>query len=276
MNVLPVKTQLAQLAILDMYNATPNQGMRAIQELLQPWKGQIHWQVFDVRAKEELPSVEDFDLFISTGGPGDPLEGNGRWDRAYYELLDEIWLHNLQLAHKKYVFFICHSFQMACDHFGLANVTPRNQPSFGIFPVHKTPDGLKERLLEPLPNPFYAADFRNFQVIQPQLEVFEEQGATIVAMERLRDNPSMERAIMAVRFSDAMFGTQFHPEADPEGMLIHFSQPERKAHIMENYGEAIYNDMIAHLKDPDKISLTHQTIIPRFLAYSMQKIVQEK
>ena len=74
------------LAILDMYDGEPNQGMRCIHDLLGKFSDQINFREFDVRGKNELPEVADFDIFISTGGPGNPLEGDGNWDLRYFEL----------------------------------------------------------------------------------------------------------------------------------------------------------------------------------------------
>ncbi|TAE46914.1 MAG: GMP synthase [Bacteroidetes bacterium] len=263
-----------QAAILNMYNGIPNQGMRCIRELLDQYRQEIRWDEFDVRQKCEVPDYSDYDIYISSGGPGNPLEGDGKWDKAYYELLDQIWAHNQdpEQRRKKYVFFICHSFQMACHHFGLAEISRRKSASFGVLPVHKTELGKHDPLLLGLPDPFHVVESRDWQVIQPRLEVFEEHGAHIVSLEKIRDHVSFERAIMAVRFSFEVFGTQFHPEADAEGMLQHFSQPEKRLQVVENYGETKYQQMIDGLKDKDKISLTHRTIIPNFLRFAIKQL----
>ena len=71
---------------------------------------------------------------------------------------------------KKHVFFICHSFQMAMQHYGLAQVVRRKSKSFGTFPCHMTDAGAREKLFDGLPNPFHIADFRDWQVIQPNLK----------------------------------------------------------------------------------------------------------
>ncbi len=79
-----------------------------------------------------------------------------------------------------------------------------------------------------LPDPFYAVDSRDYQVVQPNLSLMEEQGFRLVALEKSRPQIELERAVMAVRFSEEFIGTQFHPEADPEGMLRYFSRPDKK------------------------------------------------
>jgi hypothetical protein len=52
------------------------------------------------------------------------------WDTKYYELIDALTKWNLENQLKKHVLFICHSFQMACKHFGLAEITKRNDTSW--------------------------------------------------------------------------------------------------------------------------------------------------
>lgn len=262
-------TPAARVAVLNMYNGIPNQGMRCIRELLDAESPWAEWEEFDVRVNGVTPDTS-FDIYLCSGGPGNPLEGDGVWDKQFYDLLDALWAHNLDPAQtrKKYVFFICHSFQMACQHFGLGEVARRRSTSFGVMEVHKTAAGMQEPILNGLPDPFYAVESRDWQVIQPRLAVFDEHGASIAALEKIRDHVAYERAIMAVRFSKEFFGTQFHPEADAQGMLVHFSQEDKRQQVIDLHGEAKYNQMIERLKDPDKIEMTHRTIIPNFLRES--------
>lgn len=264
-----------RLAILDMYENTPNQGMRCINDIVKRFEHVLDWQLFDVRGKAEVPGL-DFDLYISTGGPGSPHDGDGYWDAMYYNWLQETWEWNKVPGNpKKHAFFICHSFQMAVKHFGLAEVTLRNKMSFGTFRCHKTGLGLWEPLFDGLPNPFYVADFRNWQCIQPDLERIERMGAKIVALEKARPHVPLERALMAIRFSEEFFGVQFHPEADPDGMLGHFLDPERRKDIVDTHSEEKYLSMIEHLNDSDKIGLTHRIILPLFLNRAIRAVQAE-
>lgn len=121
-----------RLALLNMYDGLPNQGMRALREILDEFSDEIEYTEFDVRGKHEIPGT-DFQIYLSSGGPGNPNEGDGIWDKNWYNLVDSIWNHNKAAIYpqdKKYVFFICHSFQMACAHFQLGEVTRRVVPSF--------------------------------------------------------------------------------------------------------------------------------------------------
>ena len=77
---------------------------------------------------------------------------------------------------------------------------------------------------------------------------------------------------MAVRLSNEMVGTQFHPEADPEGMKTHFSQVENREKVINNFDQKTYEDMMEHLDDPDKIKLTHKEILPRFISKALHSI----
>lgn len=267
----------AKLALLDMYDGAPNQGMRAIKAMLDKYADKIEYKVFDVRAKHEIPDLS-FDMFISTGGPGSPLEGDGKWDVAWKGLVDEIKEHNLATvnpAEKKYMFFICHSFQMACHHFELGELTRRKVSSFGIYPCHKTKEGKEDRLLRDLPDPYWVVDIRDWQLIQPRRKVFRDHGAEILSLEKIRTHVEYERAIMSVRFSDEMAGTQYHPEADPNGMKIHFAKEENKQKVLTNYSIRKYNSMMKHLEDPAKIEHTHHTVIPAFIDNALDKLQVE-
>jgi homoserine O-succinyltransferase len=247
----------------------------ASKEFLNNFKD-LDYEVFDVRANGELPNIDDFDLFISSGGPGSPLDGDGVWDTAFFNFLDRLWEHNLNgVGPRKFVFFICHSFQMACDHFGLGSITRRKSMSFGTFPVHLTDAGASDPIFKNLPNPFTVADFRDWQLVQPDLERFEEMGAQILALEKIRPHVPYERAIMAVRFSEEMFGVQFHPEADDRGMLRHFQLEKRVVHVINEHGKDKFAQMMRDLNDPEKIKLTHQTVLPNFLIQSMVALKQE-
>lgn len=264
------------LAILDMYDGEVNQGMRCIKDILNRFSDQISYRVYDVRGKAELPDILEYDLYISTGGPGSPLDGNGNWDLKYFDLLDQIWIWNQNHSHKKHILLICHSFQMACRHFGLGKLSKRKSTSFGVMSIHKTQDGLNDPLFQNLDNPFWAVDSRDYQVLQPNHKKFNLLGAKIIALEKIRTHVEYERAIMAIRFSEEIIGTQFHPEADPVSFLTHLKKPEVREKIIETKGKAKFRTMLEHLVDENKIYKTNETLIPNFLEQSIRKIKAAK
>lgn len=263
------KQQNIKVAVIDMNNGFPNQGMRGIQELLQSYIEKaalnITYDLFDLRQKGEIPNLS-YDIYISSGGPGSPFDGKGeKWEHDFFFLLDEIEVFNLKNEQKKYAFLICHSFQLACIKYGLGTVTQRKSNAFGIFPISLTTNGEEELAFNGLPNPFYAVDSRDWQVIEPREADFIEKGAKVLAIEKERPHIALERCVMAIRFSEQIIGTQFHPEADPVGIKMYLLQDEKKNAIIENHGADKYWDMLNSLDNPDRITLTQSVILPNFL-----------
>jgi GMP synthase-like glutamine amidotransferase len=270
---------LARIAILDLYEGRPNQGMRCIREIIQAWaeKHGLRARIdeFDVRLKNELPDLS-YDIYISTGGPGDPLVTRfDDWDMNWCNWLDSVerWNANPGTDRKKKVFFICHSFQLASRYFNAGLVCKRRSTAFGVFPVHMLQAGFSEPVLEGLKDPFYAVDSRDYQVIQPNHALLMEIGATILCIEKSRPHVPYERAIMGIRFNEHMIGTQFHPEADPQGMSIYLQTEEKRKTVIENHGEEKLLSMLDHLDDPDKIQWTHDHVLPNFLDQAVSKIL---
>lgn len=270
-----MNTQI-KIAVLDMYDGEPNQGMRCIIDIINRFNQMVSFQIFDVRGKNELPEISKFDIYISTGGPGNPLEGDGVWDVNYYNLIDSIWKWNKENEMKKHVLFICHSFQMACKHFGLAEINKRKDTSFGVMTTHKVNVGLTDPLFEGLNNPFYSIDSRDYQVVQPHLKLFKKMGAEIIALEKIRDHVQYERAIMGIRFSNEIVGLQFHPEADPISFLAHMKNRAFREKIIAMKGRVKFLKMLEYLVEEDKIYLTNETIIPNFLRKAINDLLKHK
>ena len=271
-----MSNKIIKIALLDMYNGEPNQGMRCIIDIVNRFNPVVGFEIFDVRGKCHLPEIKKFDIYISTGGPGNPLIGDGDWDVKYYEFIDSLNKWNAENAVKKHVLFICHSFQMACLHFGLATITKRNDTSFGVMTMHKTKEGQTDSLFEGLADPFYAIDSRDYQVVQPKLSIFAKKGAKIISLEKIRDHVQYERAIMAVRFTDYFVGTQFHPEADPISFVAHMRNKVAKEKIKKMKGKKKFRNMLEDLLDDDKIYRTNETLIPNFLRIAINDLMKTK
>jgi GMP synthase-like glutamine amidotransferase len=259
-----------RIALLDLYNGKVNQGIRSLRALISASEEhhgrRVVLDAFDVRQHAETPDLS-YDMYVSSGGPGSPHDGEGTaWEAAYFDWLGALWQHNAEArpSDKKHVLFICHSFQMMCRYFELGAVTQRHAESFGIVPVHRTEAGWREPLFTGLADPFWAADFRRWQVVQPNRSRFQELGATIIALEQQHLLPH-ERALMGIRLSPEMVGVQFHPEANPEGMLVHFQQTKRRDDIVGKFGEERYERLIRRLGDPTYLAPTHRAIVPTFL-----------
>ena len=269
--------QAVRIAILDLYEGVANQGMRGIREIINQFgevnELNIFLDEFDVRLKNNVPDLS-YDIYISSGGPGSPLESEGsEWEKKYFEWLDAVekWNDDSQNQQKKYVFFICHSFQLVCRHWQLAKVCARKSTSFGVFPIHLLEEGKEEPVFDGMADPFYAVDSRDFQVIEPRMNVLYK-GAKILCIEKDRPHLPYERAIMGIRFSNYFIGTQFHPEADAIGMSMYLQTEEKKKTVIENHGEEKWKSMIEQLNDPDKILWTYAHILPNFLNIAVNSL----
>src|SRR5215813_6948172 len=171
-----------RIAILDLNEGHPNQGMRCIRQIITEWMAKqeldVSSQEFEVRVKNELPDTS-FDIYISSGGPGDPISSRYEdWDINWNKWLKEMlhWNENPYNEKKKYIFFICHSFQLASRHFDAGILAKRKSTAFGVFPVHLIEPGKSEKVFDGLHDPFYAVDSRDYQLVQPNHELLKNMG----------------------------------------------------------------------------------------------------
>ncbi len=257
-----------RIAILDMYDNFPNEGMRCIRQLLRRAEtaNQVTFIVdtFNVRANNEIPDFS-YDTYISSGGPGSPLQSSEAWEPLYFGFIDALFAYNNTAEHKKHLLLICHSFQLVSRHLGLGEVSKRKSTSFGVLPVHLTAAGHTDPIFMQLPEPFYAVDSRDYQLTDLHPERLAELGVEVLCLEKERPHIPLARAVMALRFSPEIVGTQFHPEADGEGMLRYMLTEERKQQVITTYGEDKYHEMVHLLADPETIELTESIVIPTFL-----------
>lgn len=263
--------KVVKVAVVDLYAGTVNQGMRGIRTILKIFqeKYQIQFQVdeFELRNQLQIPDLS-YDIYLSSGGPGSPIEPNlAEWEKLYFNWLNNLFLFNQASSEqdKKFVFFICHSFQMACRFFKVAEITKRKSTAFGVFPVHFINNASEDSIFKNITDPFYAVDSRDYQATKPALNILDKMGAKILAIEKARPHVPYERALMAIRFNRELFGTQFHPEADPEGVIQYLLTEEKKQEVISEHGEAKWQSMIDQLHDPDKILNTFSTMVPNFI-----------
>jgi len=264
-----------RIAVLDLYNNFPNEGMRCIYQQLRRAEAAHHVtfavDTFNVRAENQVPGL-DYDIYISSGGPGSPLPSTEAWEPLYFQFIDSLLTYNQTAERKKHLLLICHSFQLVSRHLGLGEVSKRKSTSFGVLPVHLTPAGEADPVLDQLPEPFYAVDSRDYQLTDIDEARLTELGASVLCLEKERPHVPLARAVMAIRFSPEVLGTQFHPEADGEGMLRYMLTEERKQQVITAYGEEKYHDMVRLLADPNAIERTENVLIPTFLRRALAQL----
>lgn len=249
-----------KIAVLDLYDGNANMGMDCIYEILQNWskelKIELQVSTFDVRAKNELPN-KTYDLYISSGGPGSPIDTNElQWDIDYCNWLDQMF------ALKKPVLLICHSFQLACRHFGIGSVGLRKSKQLGILPIHPT---AAHPIFNQLPDPFFALESRLYQITEPNDDKIQAIGASIIALEKIRPQLPYQRALMAVAFNENMIGVQFHPEATKDRLVRYFETEAIKNAVLADFSEEKLDQIKLSLQDPSKIEHTCNHFIPNFL-----------
>lgn len=227
---------------------------------------------YDVRGKGEVPKVKDYRFFLSTGGPGDPHEVEREtWGKPWGSFLEQLLEAN-KGDEKRFAFLICHSYQMACIHWGLAEVTRRRKPAFGIYPMNRTEAGVADPVLEGLPDPFWVIDSRDWQVVQPHVKAMDRFGAKVLVIERDRPHVKLERAAMAIRFTPEIVGTQFHPEADESSMQAYIDDPTMVEQLAGKHGLDRIEKIKENLGDLTKVQLTHTQLLPNFLRVAMSKV----
>ena len=134
-----ISAKKVRIAILDLYEGQPNQGMRCIRELLAAFSRTHDLDLvvdeFEIRIEKKIPDLS-YDIYISSGGPGSPLDSiNTAWEEAYFGWLGRIEAHNRRAdpASRKHVLFICHSFELICRHYAIAEVTNRRSTAFSAL-----------------------------------------------------------------------------------------------------------------------------------------------
>src|SRR6478672_3376523 len=272
---------MLRIAILDLYEGQANQGMRCIRQIINEWSEfhsiETSFDEFDVRQHKLVPDLS-YDIYISSGGPGSPLESEGsEWEAVYFKWLKEVedWNNDPQKLNKKFVFFICHSFQLVCRHHHVGDISKRKSTAFGVFPVHVTMEGQKDPVFAGLRDPFYVVDSRDYQVTLPNWDKLKMIGAEILCIEKYRPHVPYAQAIMGVRFNEYMVGTQFHPEADAEGMSMYLQTEEKKKTVVENYGFEKWQNMVEQLNDPEKIMYTYAHLLPNFFNEAARHLQQQ-
>ena len=269
-----------RIAILDMNNGLRNLGIRNIKRIIDNFTYYVRvngyavdFQVdhFHVRDRNEVPE-NGYDIYISSGGPGSPLEETATdWEEKFSTLLDQILEHNLSHENKQYFFGICHSFQLMAKKFEVGYISQRDKRNLGIVPIFRSEEGRQDYLFEGLQDKFYAFDNRDWQVTEPDAQRLKNMNARILSFEGSESHAG--KAITGIRYSDEMESVQFHPEAEKSAILMRFTDPDEKSHIIEVLGDKAYEEFIQSVLNPNKLLRTYKAILPGFLRRSFNGLM---
>jgi len=147
---------------------------------------------------ESLPSVHNFNFLIILGGPQSPRDVV---ECPY--LLDEIALIRQAIEHEKIVLGFCLGAQLISE--ALGGHTQRSpEKEIGIFPIRLTGAGQKDYLFSGFPEILDVIHWHNDMPEVPK-------GGTLLAS-------SEGCPVQGFKYSDKVYGFQFHMEITKEGI----------------------------------------------------------
>lgn len=230
---------MKRIAVISMGEGWPSAGLEAVKTLAQAYGEMVCMQ--DIRIGEAVPALDDFDILLSTGGPGDPTD-LGQWGESYTTLINHILKHNRQNPlHPKKAFLICHSFQVMSYYWGLGEISKRDAALWGAMPqkAQKTADDVVR--VFPVGD-FHALESRFYQVMPTLMceQVCRDKDLVIAAKDE-------RGAITAWQTRDGhVAATQFHPEGTPQDVInLMDNRPES-----ENYTiNCCSPEMITYTRD---------------------------
>lgn len=174
--------------------------------VIENWARERQYRVtiFKPYSNQILPYVEELDFLIVMGGPQSPLV----LEEAPY-LKDEINLIRKVIQAQKPVLGFCLGAQLIGEALG-APTEKSPHREIGVYPITLTPLGLKDDLFRGFPEIFDVIHWHNDM---PGLT----QEAQLLAL-------SEGCPRQAIRYSDKVYGFQFHMEITQEGLkdLIKF------------------------------------------------------
>jgi GMP synthase-like glutamine amidotransferase len=272
--VVPGKRRL-RIALIDMNNGVENQAMRCLRSIATRFhehtkasNPQLEMEIVHVspRDKGEAPP-DDCHLYLSSGGPGSPYDGDGQqWTTDYYRFLDNIVDENIAKGEAaRGLFGVCYSYEMIVRHFKLATMAPRATRKFGVMPVYMTNKGRAHPLLQPFGDRLFAFEHRNWEAIDLDETQLAKLGGKVLALESREGQSDKGRAILGFDAAPGVETVQFHPEADRPGVVAWVSRPDQAAAFREAYGDETYERMLKTLDDPNRLARTFAILIPGWM-----------
>ena len=160
---------------------------------------------------------------------------------------------------------VCHSFELAIQHFRFAEMTQRHDLKFAIFPAYLTEEGEKTDFLQPFGERLFVWEHRRWQAMNLDPARLRKQQGEVLARESRPGLHDKGEAVLALRFGPGLEGTQFHPEADHPGVLAWIHRPEHTAALRDAYGNSLLERMMRTLDDPARLARTYELLIPGWL-----------
>ena len=145
------------------------------------------------------PIPRDCDLYLGSGGPGSPFDGDDQpWFADFTRFVDEI-VESSQgpAARERSLFGVCYTYEMLVRHFRVATMAMRDSRKFGVMPIYTTSAGQKHPLLAAFGDRLFAFEHRNWEAIDLDEARLRELGGALLAQES-RDGFSKGRAFLGL------------------------------------------------------------------------------
>ncbi|MGH7283725.1 MAG: hypothetical protein ACRELY_19540 [Polyangiaceae bacterium] len=276
-----------RVCLVDMNNGVANQATRCFRRLNDAFAKRVREKNPDLdvsfrhvqpRNLGELPG-DDVDIVLSSGGPGSPNDGfDDPWCTGFRKFLDRAFdEHMRNTAASPKVFLVCHSFEIATLHFGVAEMVHRPTTKFGVMPAYITEHGKKTDYHAPFGYRLFTWEHRNWEAVAPNKKRIAELGSEILAVEsHTKAIVNRGDAILGLQFCPGVDGVQFHPEADKPGVLAWIEKPEHAATVEDAYGAALYEKMVKSLANPARLARTFALMIPGWLTHRFNELAKER
>lgn len=215
----------------------------------------------------EIPDTR-YDLVLSSGGPGAPLDGfDDAWGKGYRKFLDDVGEANARDgAASTKLLLVCHSYELAVLHFGVAEMRRRETTKFGVMPAYITDRGQRLSWLSHFGYRLFTWEHRDWEAVDIDESKLRGLGGEVLAHEAHTESVvNKGDAVLGIRFTPGIDGVQFHPEADRAGVMAWVEKPESRARLVDAYGEDLYEKMVKSLSDPQRLARTFALLIPSWL-----------
>jgi hypothetical protein len=217
---------------------------------------------------------EGFDFYLSSGGPGSPLDSEGTpWGAAYGKFLDYVYAaHEKGREDAPGLMAVCYSFELVVLHFRVARLAKRAEKKFGVQPQYTTEAGRAHPLLAMFKDRIFAFEHRNWDALDPNAEALRALGGAVLAGESRPGLHDKGESITALHVGHGIETTLFHPEADRAGIHAWIDKPEAEAEFKEAYGNLTHERMMKTIAHPERIDRAHKEVIPSFIRRHVNRL----
>lgn len=269
-------TTKLKICYIDMCNGVANQAIRCFRRLVDGMMVraaaknpglELDYVHVQPRNLNEIPD-RSADLFLSSGGPGSPYDGwDDPWCTNYRAFLDWIVERNIAEGERApQVLAVCHSFELATIHFGVAQLTMRpGGRKFGVMPCYVTESGMQSSIFKPFADRLFVFENRSWEAVHPDEKRMQQLGTVVLARESRNNRKDKGDGLLGLSFAPGILGTQFHPEADRQGLRAWVYSEEQAAEFKKIYGDALYQRMLKTLDDPSRVARTFAIFVPTWL-----------